>query len=103
MNIQSKAVYFLAAAVIAQPFISKTLNGEWGKYASNLDALAACKTAAAKGKKVPIDYRGGKEWQSRECRLNINHYELIQREVRPYRSIPDWNSAKTDVINRFYF
>ena len=100
MNIQSKAVYFLAAAVIAQPFISKTLNGEWGKYASNLDALAACKTAAAKGKKAPINLRVPKEWNTRECKLNINHYELVEREARTYVSIPDWNLAKTNVINR---
>ena len=99
------AVLLLAGAVFLQPFVSKTLNGEWGKYSTQRDAEAACELAEDKGEFVHMDYRGGEQWQSRMCRLNINHFVLIQREVRPYSSIPDWNKAtdEAEVINRFYF
>ena len=102
MNIQTKAIYLLAAAVIAQPFVSKTLSGTWGKYPRRLDALAACEKAEAKGERVRSGYRDQTQ-QSRYCFRRTDHFELRQREVRDYRSIPDWNGAKYTIIKRFYF
>ena len=102
----SHALIILAAAVIAQPFISKTLNGEWGKYPTRLDALAACEAEEAKGLKARVIVNGQvKYWQTRSCSLETNHFELRQQEARDYRDLADWNRAefKHEVLDRFYF
>lgn len=98
------AALVLAGAIVAQPLIAKTINGTWGKYANRLDALAACEMAEAKGPKATVTYSGrDHEWQTRTCFRQTNHFELRQQEVRDYRGISDWNRAKYEVIQRFYF
>ena len=62
MNITTKqAVLLLAAAVIAQPFVSKTINN-WGVYPTKAAAKAACQ-----------------EWADEKGNIVLTYWNLSQR------------------------
>ena len=99
MNTQTQAIYVLAAAVIAHPFITKTVNG-WGTYRSDVEAAIACKAAKVKGAKVDVN---GTYYSSRDCSFMHNHYVLFERENKRYLSHMDFRNSKTKTLHRFYF
>ena len=78
MNIQTKAIYVVAAAVVAHPLITKAIDG-WGKYPSDREAGLACIAAARKGRLVKVFFTYGpvKDRYVRECLSRDNHWELV--------------------------
>lgn len=110
MNIQTKAIFVLAAAVVAHPFISKALKPS--TYNSIEEAEAACWRSFQKFKDKKIDLVKTESWQEEErqhpqygCHEASNHWALgradasknytYRREVR--------RAQKWDIVARFYF
>ena len=91
MNSQTKAIYVLAAAVIAHPFITKAVD-DWGKFPSKVEAQRACYAAKAKLDDI---HSKKKPYLRRDCTLRENHFELNEEN----RS----NRTNFKVLRVFYF
>ena len=91
MNSQTKAIYVLAAAVIAHPFITKAVDG-WGKYPSKVEANRACSAAKAKLDDIHSEK---KPYLRRHCTYRDNHFELNEDDGS--------TRTKLKVLRVFYF
>ena len=100
MNMQTKAIFILAFAMFAQPFISKILDN-WGTYGSREEAKDACWRWVRGGRRVLI--AGERGWNVRNCKFNKNHVAGTTKPIREYPSKRAFHQASKKVVKRFYF
>ena len=108
MNIQTKAIYVLAAAVVAHPFITQALQPS--TYSSKEEAIDACHERAARYEDKVLLYRP-QPWQKEEkgrqygCHQFSNHIGLGRADdSKTYQYSRDVRiNQKQDIVARFYF